>query len=243
MAASATPTDILHLALDRAIKAGDQPVVGDNAVAHRIEFICRFLQNRSCVRPLLACSLAQSFDHRVDIRKPYTEIGSGDCYSGRTYDEKYVTAFILEHQLPCNPTTAFLTPAFRNRNTTLTPDLDLLGRHPLVYQAALRVFDDVYVGKTVAEDVLAESIRWLMIIREEKRLRLNTMLADLSASSGEVPLAAETIVTLIEQHLKCENASRLPVLVVAAIYHTAVYHLGEHVLPREAHNAADSQTG
>ena len=243
MATPTTPTGILRLALQRAIEAGDGPIINDGSVVHRIEFICRFLQNRSCVRLLLACSLAQSFYPKVDIRKPYTEIGGADCYSGRTYDEKYITSFILEHQLPCNPTTAFLTPAFRNRNTTLTPNLDLLGRHPLVYQATLQVLDDVYTGKTTAEDVLAETIRWLVIIREEKRLRLNTMLADLNASSGDVPLAAEMIITLVEQHLKCENASRLPVLVVAAVYHAATLHLGERVLPLEAHNAADSQTG
>ncbi len=30
------------------------------------------------------------------IRKPYTEIGGTDCYSGRTYDEAHITAFIYQ---------------------------------------------------------------------------------------------------------------------------------------------------
>lgn len=238
-----TPTDILHLALRRAIDAGAQSLVNDSGVVHRIEYICRFIQNRACVRLLLACALAKTFHPDVDIRKPYTEIGSRDCYSGRTYDEKYVTGFILAHQLPCNPTTAFLTPAFRNKNVTLTPDLDLVGRHPPLYRATLQVLDDVYTGKVSAEDTLVEAIRWLLIIRDEKLLRMETMLADLRASAGDVPLSAEAIVTLIEQHLKCQNSSRLPVLVVAAVYKTAAQYLGEQALPLEAHNAADLQTG
>ena len=243
MSTAATPADILHIALQRATNAGDKSLIDDPSVVHRIEYVCRFLQNRACVRLLLACSLAKACHPEVDIRKPYTEIGGSDCYSGRTYDEKYVTGFILTHQLPCNPTTAFLTPAFRNRNVTLTPDLDLVGRHPPLYQATLQLLDDVYTGKASAEEVLAETIRWLVIIRDEKLLRLETMLADLRASAGAVSLSAESIVTLIEQHLKCQNSSRLPVLVVTAAYRAAAQYLGEQALPLEAHNAADLQTG
>ncbi len=243
MPAATTPTDILAIALQQATQAGNQSLINDPGVVNRIEFICRFVQNRACVRLLLACSLAKATHPEMDIRKPYTEIGGKDCYSGRTYDERYIAVFALEHQLPCNPTTAFLTPAFRNRNATLTPDLNLLGRHPPLYQATLRVLDDVYTDKVSAEDVLAETIRWLLIIRDEKLLRLNMMLTDLRISAGNASLSAETIVTLIEQHIKCQNSSRLPVLVVAAVYQAAALHLGERVLPLEAHNAADSQTG
>lgn len=56
-------------------------------------------------------------------------------------------------------------------------------------------------------------------------------------------LSAEGIVTLIEQHLKLKRTSRLPVLVIAAIYQAARDHLGERVLPLESHTAADKQTG
>ncbi len=238
-----TPTDILNIALQRATKAGDQSFISDPGITHRVEFICRFVQNRACVRLLLACSLAKTYHAEVDIRKPYTEIGGKDCYSGRTYDERYIAAFASKHQLPCNPTTAFLTPAFRNRNATLTPDLNLVGRHPPLYQATLRLLDDVYTGRVFAEDVLAETIRWLLIIRDEKLLRLDTLLTELRTSIENVSLSAEAIVTLIEQHVKCQNASRLPVLVVAAVYQAATRQLGERVLPLEAHNAADLQTG
>lgn len=243
MRTPATPADILNVAFQQASIAGAEPIIGSSDISSRIEYICRFLQNRACVRLLLSCSLAKSFNPGLDIRKPYTEIGTADSYSGRIYDERYVAALIAEHRLPCNSTTAFLTPAFRNRNTTLTLDIDLLGRHPQVYQTALQLLDDVFAGKVSAEDVLAETIRWLLLIRDEKSLRLNTMLADLQVSGGDIPLSAEAILTLVEQHLKCQNSSRLPVLIVAAAYHAASKHLGEKALPLEAHNAADQQTG
>ncbi|MGH2509997.1 MAG: hypothetical protein ACRDHZ_21665 [Ktedonobacteraceae bacterium] len=112
MPAAPTPTDILNVARQHAIQAGNQPFINNPSVVNNIEFICRFVQNRACVRLILACSLAKVTHPEVDIRKPYTEIGTTDCYSGRTYDEKYVASFVLKHHLPCNPTTAFLTPAF-----------------------------------------------------------------------------------------------------------------------------------
>src|SRR5207302_401012 len=160
--------------------------------------------NRACIRLLLACTLAKSHNPSVDIRKPYTEIGDSDAYSGRTYDERYVSSFIIQHNLPCNPTTAFLTPAFRNRNTTLTPDINLVGRPPKLYRTTLQILTDIHTGKVSAEDVLAETIRWLLIIRDENLLQMNTKLANLKSleDMGVMPLSSEAIVVLIDQHLK-----------------------------------------
>jgi DNA adenine methylase len=41
----------------------------------------------------------------------------------------------------------------------------------------------------------------------------------------------------------CENASRLPVLIIAAAYSAVGERIGEGSVPLEAHNAADRQTG
>ncbi len=212
-------------------------------IVNRIEYVCRFLGNRACVRLLLACSLAKAHNPNVDIRKPYTEIGDTDTYSGRRYDESYISLFVSKHNLPCNPTTAFLTPALRNRNTTLTPDINLVGNYPRLYQIALQLLTDVYVGTVSAEDLLAETIRWLLVIRDEKLLRMETLLAGLKSSGDAIHLSSEAIVGLIRQHLNCKGSSRLPVLIVAAAYQAASEHLGERVLPLESHNAADEQTG
>ena len=58
-----------------------------------------------------------------------------------------------------------------------------------------------------------------------------------------MPLSSEAIVTLVEQHLACRNSSRLPVLVIAAAYHSVMGKIGEEVGQLNAHNAADEQTG
>lgn len=190
----------------------------------------------------MACLLAKIHKPEIDIRKPYTEIGSDDCYSGRTYDEAYIGSFIIEHNLPCNLTTAFLTPALRNRNIVLTPDVNLVGRPPKLYRAVLQLLTDVHTNKVSAEGLLAEVIRCLLVVREERKQRMETLLVGLRSSEENIPLSAEAIISLIEQHLNCRRTSRLPVIIVAAAYHAARDYLKEQVLPLEAHTSADLQT-
>jgi len=192
---------------------------------------------------LLASLLAKIHNPLIDIRKPYTEIGGADTYSGRRYDEIYVATFVNDYQLPCNSTTAFLTPAFRNRNATLTPDLNMVGRPARLYRDLLQLLTDVHESKVAPDILLAETIRFLLIIRDEKRLRMGTLLVGLQSTDDAPPLSVAQIMTLLDQHLKTKGASRLPVLIVAAAYKSASDHLGERVLPLERHNAADEQTG
>ncbi|MFN6539259.1 MAG: DNA methyltransferase [Nostoc sp. EkiNYC01] len=240
---STTPAAILDVALQKASSSIAQPIVTNPSIAEKIDYVSRYVGNRAVVRLLLACSLAAVHRGNVDIRKPYTEIGTPDAYSGRYYDESYITAFINKHELPCNPTTAFLTPALRNRNITLTPAVNLVGRPPKLYEAALQLLDDVHQGRITAEELLAETIRCLIIARNEKRQRMETLLTDLKKSEDAIPLSAEEIVTLLKQHLACRGSSRLPVLIVAAAYQVAEQYIGERFLPLESHNAADEQTG
>jgi len=192
---------------------------------------------------LLACALAKAHQPSLDIRKPYTKIGADDAYSGRDYDETWIWPFASRHRLPCNQTTAFLTPAFRNRNIVLTPDVDLVGRPPELYQAFLQLLDDIHRGRVTSETILAEVIRRLVAQRDEQESRLSELLQRMGADSGGAELPAEAIVKLVEHHLSMPGASRLPVLVVAAAYRAAERSLGERVLPFHAHNAADRQTG
>ncbi len=198
----------------------------------------------------MACALAKIHAPAIDIRKPYTEIKDPltdlkdpQAYGGRGYDEDYLSPFVFQHNLPCNPTTAWLTPAFRNRDTTLVPELNMVGRPPQVYKATLRLLTDVHEERISAEDLLAETLRRLLIIRNEKVFRMETLFAELQSSGGVLPLSSEDIIALIERHLMSPNASRLPVLVIAAAYEAAKDFLGEQALKLEGHNAADKQTG
>ena len=174
-----TPRDILDHALQRALEHLSQPFIPDEAVAQRIELICRNEQNKAGIRFILACSLAKIDNPLVDIRKPYTEIEGTDTYSGRAYDEQYIQSFVLAHKLPCRPTTAFLTPAWHNNNRILTPDLVISGRPPHLYVACLQLLTDMQTGHVTSADVLAETLRMFVIIRNEQSARMDSLIASL----------------------------------------------------------------
>ncbi len=236
------PDQILNSIYSDVVAALDKPLVMQSESLSRIELVSRNLRNRACVRVILACSLAKVYNPALDIRKPYTEIGDADAFSGRTFDERYISPFIMKHSLPCNPTTAFLTPALRNRNTVLTSDSNLSGKPTEVYVAMLQLLTDVYKEEITASQLLGETIRQLILLREEKKQRMDSLIANLKSSRSDVELSAEQIIKIIDQHMATKGASRLPVLVVAAAYHTASPYLRESVLPLEPHNSADSQT-
>ncbi|AFY61561.1 restriction endonuclease, SacI family [Synechococcus sp. PCC 6312] len=237
------PSEILETALQRVVINLQKVIVLNNQIRQKCEYISNNLSNRAGVRLLMSCLLAKIHNPEVDIRKPYTQIGGKDSFSGRTYDEQYITAFINKYNLPCNTTTAFLTPALRNRNETLVQGLNLVGRPPQLYTYALDLLDDVYSNRILASDLLAEVIRLLIILRDQRQQRIKELTQALETTKDAIPLSSEDIIKLIEQHLSLKGTSRLPVLIVAAAYSAAQKYLGERVVALQSHNAADSQTG
>lgn len=238
-----TPKEILAKTLYRAEANIDNPIVSDQGIREHVELICRNIRNKALSRFVLSCCLAKIYKPEIDIRKPYTEIDGADAFSGRTYDETYIGPFVSEHNLPCNTTTAFLTPALRNRNEFLTPNTNLVGRPPNLYKAALQLLTDVYSGLVSADDLLTESIRVLLVVRNENNQRMKTLLAGIKSLEGVIPLSVENIVSIIQSHLVGRNSSRLPVLIVAAAYKVAGSCIGEQAKILASHNAADKQTG
>lgn len=217
--------------------------IDDKKIHLQIEFICRCITNKAPIRFLMACLIGKLKDPKVDIRKPYTEISGKGTYSGRTYDEHFVEPFVIKHKLPTNSTTAFLTPAFRNIDRTLTKNLVLVGRPRQVYTNTLEILELIESGKLNPSAVLKEIIRFLVVIKDENDTRMNQLLRELKHLGDVLPLSSEQIVTLLQQHLSSKNSSRLPVLMVAAAYTSVKDRIGESVLPLESHNAADKQTG
>ena len=69
--------------------------------------------------------------------------------------------------------------------------------------------------------LLVETVRALMMLRDEFQARKDSLSGALKRGEGALPLSSDAIVTLTSQHLVCKNASRLPVLVVAAAYEAA----------------------
>jgi hypothetical protein len=237
------PTQILEDIYAKASGSLKASVIKDKTIRDGIDYVCRCISNRAGVRLLMSCLLGKLHNPAVDPRKPYTEIGGTDSFSGRTYDERYLSGFIHQHRLPCNPTTAFLTPTLRNQDRPLTTDVELVGRPREVYITTLRLLEDVAVGRITADLVFIETVRVLLLMRDETLARMSELMEALKGTADALPLSSEAMVKLLVQHLACKNSSRLLVLIVAAAYKAAGKCLGERILPLNAHNAADLQTG
>lgn len=217
--------------------------IGRQEYIDKVYKICSNIRIKAPIRFVLSCCVAKIDNPGIDIRKPYTEIKGSDVYSGRSYDEKYIQAIIEEHDLPCNATTAYLTPAFRNRNTVMLPDTELLGRNPELYQTALELLQLVYKEKIKPDDLFKEIVKQLIFIRNQNEQRIDQLLRTLKGTSNENYLSSEQIVSLLTQHLSLKNTSRLPVLIVAAAYEAVSDIIKERINQLNAHNAADKRTG
>lgn len=205
--------------------------------------ICRNSQVKAPIRYLMSGLVAKIEKPYINLRKPTTALGGNDAYEGRGYDERIVEPFVLKYQLPCNATTAFLTPSFRTINRPLAREMFDNSRPPEPYHQMMDVIDYVELYPEKAESVLLEIIRNLIIIKEDNEKLLHEKLAQIKAGSEITMLSSEEIVTLIEQHIQCKNSSRLPVLVVAAAYASVKDMIGEHTKELLSHQAADRQTG
>lgn len=144
-----TPDEILIDIHKKVLNTINSSVLTDPIIRDRVDYVCRCMSNRAGVRLLMSCLLAKLDRPDTDPRKPYTEIGGEDSFSGRTYDERYLTKFINEHRLPVNPTTAFLTPTLRNIDHPLTTDRELVGRPRDLYKKTLELLDDVAEKKDI----------------------------------------------------------------------------------------------
>lgn len=211
--------------------------------ANQVRYVCRFMRNRAPIRFLLSCCAAKIDKPDIDIRKPYTVISGKDTFSGRFYDERYIQQIIDEYNLPCNATTAYLTPAFRNRNTEMTAETVLVGSSPELYETALRLLNACRDGEFSERELYQEINYQLFLLKAEEDERIRQLLHNLEGTKAAQPLSSEQIITLIQQHLASKNASRLPVLIVAAAYRAVESSIGETIKVLQSHNAADSQTG
>jgi DNA adenine methylase len=185
---------LLEASLKRAQKNLGHSFIHDEEIAARVVSVVNCPSNRAGVRLIMSCMLAKAHRPEIDPRKPYTKIGGKDCFSGRSYDEQFIGDFITKHNLPCNSTTAFLTPTLRNMDQTLTTKVVLVGRPAVMYHDALLLLDDVRAGRVSAQDVLDESIRLLLLERDARKVRLKTLLSGVARVAGALPLSSEDTV-------------------------------------------------
>jgi hypothetical protein len=76
------PSERLEQLLAKAVKQCQTRSIKDPKIQGRIDYVCRCLGNRAGVRLLMSCMLAKLDRPEIDPRKPYTEIGGVDCFSG-----------------------------------------------------------------------------------------------------------------------------------------------------------------
>jgi hypothetical protein len=142
--------------------------ITQKAIATRIEYIANCLANRAGVRLVLSCMLAKISRPALDPRQPVTEIGGDKCFSGRSFDEQFLAPFLAANRLPCNSTTAFLTPAFRNFTKPFTLANLPKGRPPRMYEDAFKLLDDVAKRKASPAAVFVDTVRHLIRLRDEQ---------------------------------------------------------------------------
>ncbi len=212
-------------------------------IGQTLNDICRNPKVKAPIRYLMSGLVAKIEKPHINLRKPTTALGGNDAYEGRGYDERIVEPYVLKYQLPCNATTAFLTPSFRTINRPLAREMFDNSRPPEPYHKMMDVIDYVELYPEKAELVLLEIIRILIIIKAENEQRLQNQLAQIKAGSDITTLSSEEIATLIEQHIHCKNSSRLPVLIIAAAYASVKDLVGEKAKELLSHQAADRQTG
>lgn len=207
-----------------------------------IENVCNCNANRAGTRLVLSCLLAKIHQSSHNATMPYTEIGDAASFSGRTYDEQYLTKFISDNDLPCNNTTAYLTPALRNIGAPLARGTEIVGRPRHVYIDSIEILNQIQDGVMPVQDAFVRFIWELIRIRNANRARMSALLEQIGSGDDNVCLSVESIVTLMRQHLSSPHSSRLPVLMVAAAYRAARDRLGGDVADLLGHNAADLQT-
>ena len=118
-----------------------------------------------------------------------------------------------------------------------------MGRPPRLYKEVLLLLNDVYQERITPEALMKEILRSLLILKNERDRRIQSLVRGLKSSEDSIPLSSEDITTLVEQHITLKGTSRIGVLIVAAIYQTAEQYLKEKALTLHSHNAADVQTG
>ena len=167
---------IVEQAYQRATNNLTVSIIATSLIAEQIERVVRNLKLRAGVRLLLAAAVAKIHTPSVDIRHPYTDIEGTDSYSGRSFDERIISPFIAKYSLPCNPTTAFLTPAFRNLNRPLVKNVVIASRGDEPYSEVLELLDAVQRGDLNAQDLPTELIRNLIVMRNERQFAIDALL-------------------------------------------------------------------
>ncbi len=232
---------LLEATYQSAYDNPSQIFVSNAIIREKIFSVCRCERNKAPIRYLLSAMLAKTSDPTIDTRQPYPKLGKRS-FACRSIDESYVQHFIHKYSLPCNKTTAFLTPAFRTIETAIKKSTFEKCRPVYVYNDMMDILDYVEGHPEAAQKTLQQIFAALILVKEENDAKMTKIIEGLASVKKHI-LSSEEITSLLQQHLNCKGSSRLPVLMVVAAYQAVKHLTKEFNKPLFAHNAADSQTG
>ncbi len=232
---------LLEEAYKSVCKTPSRLFVSNEQIRSKVLSVCKCERNKAPIRYILSALLAKCSDPKIDTRQPYPKLGE-KSFPGRTIDESHVQSLVHKYQLPCNDTTAFLTPAFRTIETAIKKSTFEKCRPVYVYNDMMDILDYVEEHPLTAYNILCQMLAALVQVKQETETRMSQLMESLSANKEHI-LSSEEITKLLKQHLDCKGSSRLPVLMVAAAYQAVSHLTKETNRSLLAHNAADSQTG
>jgi len=201
--------------------------------------VIRYSESAKGVLTVLFTSLVYKVFHpKQDIRNHQDGIKNG--YSGRTFDNRYITPFLKECKFPAMAESGWLT---RSLEQKVPYNFDYPGAiSPAELKASfLNLLNKVEIEEANCEQYLSYILQGLVIKRNKQKIDL----------AKPAALSINTILNLLEQHFyspyTADGASRLPTLAFYAIYQCLLSEAkrfqGKVLLPLESHTSADSQSG
>lgn len=158
----------------------------------------------------MSCLTAKIDKPLIDIRKPYPNKNNPQSYSGRTYDEIYISPFVTKHRLPCGSTTAFLNPLYRRLDEITIEKIRQVNnvRFLELYEITAELLNLVQYRQLSAKEVLYEVIRKLLTYRnhqseaEKKRSQLENCPYGRDASSQYENIGTEILEYIFSSELE-----------------------------------------
>lgn len=190
------------------------------------------------VLTVLLTSIVYKILHpKQDVRNHQTSIKNG--YSGRTFDNQFITPFMKAKKFPAMAESGWLTRSLEQKVPYNKQYPGAINPANLK-QSFLNILDQLE-NDANAEAYLSYLLQGLILQRNKHVIELAKPIA--------LPIA--NILDLLEKHFnhkyQSEGASRLPVLAVYAAYQALIPELkrfeGKSLLPIESHTSSDSRSG
>lgn len=203
-----------------------------------LNVVLKYSEQAKGVLTVIVTSLVYKIlNPKQDIRNHQASIEEG--YSGRTFDNKYITPFMKSHKFPSMAESGWLTRALeqkvpydKNYSGAITPKE--------LKPVFLEIIDNIESGSNCTS--------YLIFILQGLILKRNLQNIDLAKPTT---LSISSILELLDKHFNGtyngEGASRLPVLAIYAAYICIIEETkrfeGKELLPIENHTSSDKSSG